>query len=216
MGTYHPGIFGPFSGKVGSIMAVNHKGINVVKNLSRKTNKKPTEKQLQQTGIFGFTGSFVKQLSSIIEIGYGSDHMGLTAKNRAHQYHVKEAVTGVYPDYELIYPKVKLSVYNDLQPGVRSKAKAAAGQAVTLSWEHEVAGLTGTAGTDELFAVIYCPLLNKFVRLARGITRAELTITLYVYSSFVGQKVHCWTFFRSADGKYVSDTEYLGELTILA
>lgn len=215
MGLYHPGVFGPFAGKVGSVVAANHRGLNVVRNLGRKSNKARTEKQAQVTGMFGFTGEFLSPLVEMIKVGYGNTDTGLTPLNKALKYHIDYAVTGLAPNYVLDYPKVRLSKLKNLAETYKPKALAEAEQTVKLSWELDPV-VTTALGTDQLYAVLYNPAKHRSIVSGAGIVRSALSVALFVPFSFVGEKVHCFLFFASEDKKRVSDTAYLGEVTILA
>ncbi|WP_316839127.1 DUF6266 family protein [Pedobacter gandavensis] len=215
MGLYHAGVFGTFSGKVGSVVAARHRGQNVVRNLGRKSGKPSSAKQAQVQGVFSFTGEFLRPLLDMIRIGYGYRDTGPTTMNRAMKYHIKNVVTGIAPDYELTYPEVKLSLEKRMGRTHKPKALAAIEQTVKLSWELEP-NSTSTFGTDLLYAVLYSPAQNKSIPVAEGVLRSALSIDVYIPYSFIGEKMHCWLFFASADKTRVSDTDYLGELTILA
>lgn len=215
MGLYHPGVFGPFAGKVGSVVAARHRGLNVVRNLGHKPKKARSEKQVQVTGLFSFIGEFLSPLVDMIRIGYGYRDTGPNTLNRALKYHIKKAVTGIAPDYELIYPEVKLSLEKRMSRTHKPKVLAAIEQTVKLSWELE-AGSKTAIGTDLLYAVLYCPARHKTVQSGEGILRSALSVDMYVPYEFVGEKMHCWLFFASADMERVSESDYMGEVTILA
>lgn len=216
MGVYHPGVFGPFSGKVGSVVAANLNGINVVRNLGRKSSKAASTKQVQQTGMFGFAGGFLSPLIDILNIGYGTSQGVTSAWNRALKYNLAKAVMGVSPDYELIYPKVRLSVYKNLPETLKPTAVAGEEQTINLTWQLDPRLSSTPTATDVLYAVFYNPEQHRSILIAGGIVRADVSATVYVPQTFVGAKVHSWIFFTSADGTKVSDTAYLGEVTILA
>jgi hypothetical protein len=63
--------------------------------------------------------------------------------------------------------------------------------------------------------VVYNSTKNQFVKLTGAAARSALTFNLTVPPDFAGDDVHLWMSMVSADGKLSSDSQYIGEFTIL-
>lgn len=216
MGTYNPGVFGTFNGKVGSVVASKWKGLNVVKNFPEKSSKPKSEPQRSQTSQFGLVGSFLKKASGLISIGYQGVSGAVTPWNIALQYHLKEAITGTYPNFQLNYEMVRLSLDDNLMnPAPSAKAVALVGMTVKVSWIMEANANKSTLPTDKAYILLYNPAKKKSMSVTGNVLRSGLSIDLPMPSYFTGDVLYGWLFFTSANGKVVSDTQYLGSVTII-
>jgi len=216
MGTYNPGVFGTFNGKVGSVVASKWKGIKVVKNYPEKSSKPKSEPQLSQTSQFGLVGSFLKKASSLISVGYQGVSGAVTPWNIALKYHLKEAITGTYPNFQLNYEMVRLSLDGSLMNyAPDAKAVALAGAIVKVSWKMEVTANKSMQPTDKAYILLYNPAKKNTMSVTGNVLRSGLTIDLPMPSYFTGDVLYGWLFFTSANGKIVSETQYLGSVTII-
>jgi hypothetical protein len=216
MGTYNPGVFGTFNGKVGSVVASKWKGIKVVKNYPEKSSKPKSEPQLIQTSQFALVGSFLKKASSLISVGYQGVSGAVTPWNIALKYHLKEAITGTYPNFQLNYEMVRLSLDGSLMNyAPDAKAVALAGAIVKVSWKMEVTANKSMQPTDKAYILLYNPAKKNTMSVTGNVLRSGLTIDLPMPSYFTGDVLYGWLFFTSANGKIVSETQYLGSVTII-
>ena len=216
MGTYNPGVFGTFNGKVGSVVASKWKGIKVVKNYPEKSSKPKSEPQLSQTSQFGLVGSFLKKAAGLISVGYQGVSGAVTPWNIALKYHLEEAITGTYPNFQLNYEMVRLSLEDsamDWAPD--AKAIAVAGMMVKVSWKLDANASKSTQPTDKAYIFLYNPAKKKSVSVTGNMLRSALSRDLPMPSYFTGDVLYSWLFFTSADGKIVSETQYLGSVTII-
>lgn len=216
MGTYNPGVFGTFNGKVGSVVASKWKGIKVVKNYPEKSSKPKTEPQLSHTSKFGLVGSFLKKAAALISVGYQGVSGAVTPWNIALKYHLKEAITGTYPNFQLNYEMVRLSLDGSLMNyAPDAKAVASTGMMVKVSWKMEVTANKSMQPTDKAYILLYNPAKKNTMSATGNVLRSALTIDLPMPSYFTGDVMYGWLFFTSANGKIVSETQYLGSVTII-
>lgn len=216
MGTYKPGVFGPFNGAVGDVVATKWKGLNVVKNFPAKSKKAPVLTQLEQRGKFSVVTRFLGRASNFISIGYKPVSGAVSPMNIAVRYHLKNAVTGSYPNYILDYTKVRLSKSIDMNLTLKPLATPAMEQTLKISWMIDTKASSGTQLTDHAYILIYNPAKESFLKSWDGVLRSDLSIDIPVPHEYVGDIVHSWIFFASKDGKFISDTSYLGAKTIIA
>lgn len=216
MGTYNPGVFGTFNGKVGSVVASKWKGIKVVKNYPEKSSKPKSEPQLSHTSKFGLVGSFLKKASALISVGYHGVSGAVTPWNIALKYHLKEAITGAYPNFQLKYEMVRLSLNDSLMNHAPdAKAVALAGMMVKVSWKIEANANKSTLPTDKAYILLYNPAKKMSMSVTGWVLRSGLSVDLPLPSYFTGDVLYGWLFFTSANGKIVSETQYLGSVTVI-
>ncbi|WP_316819811.1 DUF6266 family protein [Pedobacter gandavensis] len=216
MGTYKPGAFGPFNGRIGDVVASRWKGLNVVKNRPAKSTKPATANQLDQRARFGLVTGFTSKAADLIAIGFRNLDGKVTAGNILAKEMMKSAILGVYPDYELDFPGISLSQDGKLDLGAKLKVQALAEQTVEVSWVSGAMPTKVADVTDGVHILLYNSDKNKIIQSAEGLVRGDNRVTIYVPGSFIGDKVHCYLFFASSKNKEVSPTAYLGVLTVLA
>lgn len=212
MGIYQSGAFGPFSGRIGSVVGVKWKGLNVVRNYPRKSSKAPAVAQLQHRDKFAFVMRFVSQTLELINIGYGNVSGNLNAENIAFKYHFAHAVKGAHPDYELDYELVKLSNSVKMDEVLRPEVTAKGNLVVGVTWDLDERANRYTSSTDRAFILLFNPLKGFSIKSCGEVRREALEAELFVPASFEGDRVHCWIFFVAEQGKLSSATSYVGEI----
>lgn len=223
MATVKSGKVGRFNGKIGDVVIYKREGILLGRDVPSKSTKPPTLAQLDQQSKFGLVTSFLSSISDLLAVGYqSSGSANLTPMNAAVRYHLSNAVTGVYPNYQLDYTKVLISnanVKGEIDGGYTVSATPVADAKVTVTWlasSADALANKSTSPTDELYLVFYNITQGRFVTYESKGTRAALTTTVQIPRSFVGNKMHAYMYFVSPDGKSVSVTEQLGGFTLLA
>ena len=73
MGTYNKGILGPFSGKVGTVIGVTWRGMDIMRSLPKKGNHTPTAIQLLQREKFSFVTDFLTPINPVLSRFYGAN-----------------------------------------------------------------------------------------------------------------------------------------------
>ena len=103
MGTIKQGILGGFSGKVGTVIGGNWKGIDYMRSKAASISNPKTEAQLDQRARFGAALKFLQPLTAFLRVGFKNYAVKMTAFNSAMSYNLNNALTGVYPDYSIDY-----------------------------------------------------------------------------------------------------------------
>lgn len=211
MGTFDKGILGGFSGKVGTVIGGNWKGIDYMRSKASRRNFKPTQPQLEQQLKFGLTMRFAQPFSGLFEISFGNFAVRKTGINSAVSYVLKNAITGVYPAFTIDYSNVLVSrgdMPNVLAPAVT----AGAASLVTWNWTDN-SGVGIARATDKALLAAYCPAFNQCIYTTGSAVRSALTDSLGL-GSFSGQDVHTWIGFISEDGQNVASSVYTGMVTV--
>jgi len=217
MGKVENGLMLGVRGKVGPIvMSKGKNGISIMGIKKVKTSKPPKQLQISQRTKFAVVAAFVGDLKRVIDIGFQGNTDGLEPFAAALQYNLLNAVTGVYPDFKMDYPNVKLSKGN--LPGSNTLIlKNGTGGELTITWgEDDGFGEEEAAlrSEDTTMLVVYDPLHDRFYFNNAGSTRGKNLLVGTVPRVFAGGLLHAWFFFVSPDKLRVSKTEYLGSFAI--
>jgi hypothetical protein len=214
MGTYNKGILGPFSGKVGTVVGANWRGKDIMRSLPKKTDRKPTATQLQQREKFSLVTNFLTPLSPVISRYFGLGSGELTRRNQAMSYHMKEAVTYVDPNFEMMYDKVQISK-GDLVGLQNPEVVSPETGALKFSWEDN-SGQGTAKSDDEIVVVLYAPSIDMYYYTLNAATRTNGSVTVNLPAAFNGQNVHVWQAVVSATSKSYATSVYLGAVDVMA
>ena len=136
----------------------------------------------------------------------------MTEFNNAVSYTIKNALSGVYPDYYIDFSLLLLS-RGDL-PNVKTPAAAAqAGGNIGFTWTDN-SGTGKAKPGDKVILVAYCEELFCCAYSSGSATRSAGSSTLKV-PGLTGRKVHTYIGFLSADGKDIASSIYTGEIQLL-
>jgi len=212
MGTISKGILGGFSGKVGTVVGANWRGKDIIRSLPKKSQRTATEQQMIVRAKFTLVTQFLTPVAAILRSHFGQSAGERSRRNLAVSYHIREAVTGTYPDFTLDYQKVVITkgeLPGLQEPGVTPEA----GGNLAITWEdNSTQGLAKPE--DTLLAVVYNPVKNLFEDRQVAL-RSALTYDMSVPANWAGDSVHLWLSFVGVDGKVRSTSYYAGSLTVL-
>lgn len=209
MATFNQGILGGFSGKVGTVIGYIWKGIACMRGISTSYTNPNTPAQAEQRAKFSLVLQFLRPFLSFLRIGFASQAQKMTAFNAAMKKNLAEAVKGVYPTFEIDYPKVILSV-GTLLNALNSGATSVVPGTVKVSWDDN-SGEIGAFPTDTAMIAIYCPVLSKAVAF-EGATRETGEQTITVPETFNGKECHVYLSFQN--DKAFSNSVYAGVVTV--
>jgi len=220
MGTISKGILGGVSGKVGNIVGGSWKGIDYLRILPASVANPKTAKQINQRAKFMTVIKFLQPLTDFIRIGFKAYAIRMSAFNAAMSYNFKNAVIGVYPDYDIDYAKVLLS-HGSLTAVYNASCATAGDKLVKLNWVNNTGNGTALAG-DKVMVVIYNVLFQEVVYLIDAAIRSDGTAEVEVPASFTGKEVQCYLTFTALDElintggkKSISDSVYAGSMTVV-
>jgi hypothetical protein len=216
-------VLGDMSGKVGSIVITQWKETTVVKSLPTKTKRgKKSLEQARQRTLFETVGSFLRPVGDgVISVGYqlSGKSKKITPANAAASYHMLNTVRGDYPDYKIDFSKVKLSrPIHFTEQGWNAKFSAEKGLKLSVDWELNSFPDKFTRLDDIAIIVIFDITADRVLTQRSykgGLLRSELQYSFSGVHRDIGHEVCCWMFFISADGKRVSETEYLGTVKMM-
>jgi hypothetical protein len=213
MGIQDKGAFGGFRNKTGPLVGHIVNGQNVITSIPRKSTKLPTLKQRDQRKKFGLVTSYLSWISGLIEIGFQDHEARQSAMNKAVQYNLLNAVTGVSPDFAIAYSKLVYSQGKCPLPG-DTLIEGLLGEKVDYSWGITLPSKYGKQ-TDMATLMVYNPDKDRFVVLQNAAARSQLGFTLQLPADFLGDTIHCYLSFVAQDGKLVSNSTYIGLLIVI-
>jgi hypothetical protein len=201
------GLFGEFSGKIGNLVSYQLRGKTVVRRIG-KSNKPPTLAQLAVRQRVAIVTKFLRSALPVINVGFEFEVAGTTKHqhNAAVSVNVKCATQGEYPNINLDYSKVVVSM-GALAPAVAPTA-VLTGSLLTLTWAAD-ADMDWGFKNDRALLLVYCPELDKAVYVLSGARRSTGHNEIELPVNFVGKELHCYVAFKSSDGKMVSDSVWI-------
>jgi Family of unknown function (DUF6266) len=210
MGKYDGGILGDFNGKVGAVIGTRWRGIKVMKSKGPSKRKNNSQAQVEQQAKFKLAVAFVKRMRNLFKITFKLYAQQKTARNNAVAGTVKEAVTGIYPNYAIDYSKVLISK-GGLEDETNPTITITAG---VINWQWNFNGdQNGANGKDKTIVVAFCPFHNHGLYQVYGPLRETNAATLNV-TPFMGQTVHTWLAFIKEDSSEISDSTYTGQIVV--
>lgn len=213
MGKIIKGILGGFSGLTGTVVGAEWRGLDVIRSRPKKSSKPPTALQIAQRAAFKIMSDFMQEIRDIVAFGFQSHKTGKTPYNAAFSVNLENAITGVYPLQTVDYSKIVIAS-GGLRGVNNGSITTAAVAEIDFSWD--INALAGNPRLlDKLTILVYCPMMFEYVAIERVADRSAGTYTLSVPGSFSSESVHCWAFFSDEKGKRVSDSRYLGAVTVL-
>ncbi len=207
MATFTNGPNGGFSGKIGSVVGYQWRGINVMRALPKKSDKPRSEKQLANELRMKLAMSFLSPITGIIRAGFQRETEGLrmTPFNMALSYHKKNAVGGVYPDLYFDYSKAKIST-GPLPPAESLSAEWTA-EGLLISWAPP---LVKDDFIDEQNVVVVLRFAHRSVWDSRtsGITRGDGSYLFPLPAKLIGVEAHVFLAFNIPLSNEMSDSQH--------
>lgn len=215
-------LLGNITGKVGSFVFSDMRGTKVVKKMPVLPKKGEfTPDQADQRARFKCAEHFLRRLGyDVARIGYQlPKNTGMSEANAVMQHLMLEAVTGKYPDYRIDFSNVKLSnPVRETDACWNGSCVAGDGLTIEVSWEKNPYPEKTTRLDDNAAIVFFDETWgrNNFMAMhsRETVPRSALKWNYKGLPNLLGHKIHCWIFFVSADGKRVSQSEYLGMVTM--
>ncbi|SDZ89318.1 DUF6266 family protein [Pedobacter hartonius] len=215
-------VLGDMSGVVGPIVVTRWKKTGVVKIRPKKPKKgKKTPKQAKQRDLFSVVTDFLSQIGErTLNDGYQlSRRAKMTPGNAALSYHIMNALTGESTDYKIDFSRVKLSrPLQSTEQAWNARFTVAEERKLSIDWELNSFPQKSTR-QDDIGIIVFFNITENTV-VARtssksGPLRSVLKFSYTAAERHVGHDFCGWMFFISADGKRVSETEYLGTLKLM-
>lgn len=211
MGKINQGILGGFSGKVGNVVGGSWKGIEYMRIMPASVANPQTPAQLDQRQKFSVVMGFLQPMTQFLRTGFKSFAVKMTGVNAAMSYNLHNAVTGAYPDYAINYANA-LVARGNLAAALNQAAVAGAAGTIVFTWDDNSSEI-GASAVDKSLLVVYNPVKHQAVTVNELAERADVTQTITVPDSFIGDQVQCYIAFIAANGK-VSNSRFAGAVVV--
>lgn len=208
MATFKDGANGGFSGKIGSVVGYQWRGINVMRALPKKSTKPRSEKQLANETRMKLAMSFLSPLTGIIRVGFqqAAEGLPMTPFNIALSYHKKHAIGGVYPELFFDYSKAKIST-GSLAPA-ESLAVGWVQDGLSISWE--ASSKDKLVNEQNTIIVLFLPgAPDKWEICTSGITRGMGHYLFPLPSAIIGTELHVYVSFNRPLTDEMSDSRHM-------
>ncbi|MGQ7868967.1 DUF6266 family protein [Sunxiuqinia sp. sy24] len=210
MGTIKQGILGGFSGKVGTVIGGSWKGIDYMRSIPASVANPRTAAQVDQRTKFTTALNFLQPLTSFIRVGFKDYAVKMSAFNAAMAYTIRNAVTGVYPEYGISYADALVS-RGSLTGALNPTVAAPTPEQIDFSWVNN-SGEGNALATDKVLLVVYNSVKDQALTVIGGSTRSSGSQSVNVPAVFAGDALYCFIAFQNENQSEVSNSTYLGEV----
>lgn len=211
MGKSYQGAYGNYTGKVGNVIARKSNGRTVLAIYQPIVKNPKTEEQTNQRTKFGMLSKFASRIGSFISVGFAESGVNTTAYNRFIKKNFEDGFGGTFPDFELLYNKIKVSVGNLLLP--YSPSALIDSGVVNVSWTDN-SGEGNAKTTDKAMILVYNSAKGTAVFKLEGAGRSTRQENLTLPTAWNGDSVDIWMAMVSADGELHSESAYLGNYSM--
>lgn len=212
MGKISQGVLGGFSGKVGNVVGGTWKGIDYMRIKPSNVANPRTAGQVNQRSKFSTALKFLQTMKGFIRVGFKSYANRMSQFNAAMSYNLNNAVSGTGANVTLDYANALVS--RGGLTGVFNGNATSSSNDVEFKWTDN-SGSGNAKETDKAMFLVYNPSKELSIYETAGPDRSTEAYKLIVPGDFVGDDVEVYMGFVSEDGKSVSDSEYLGSVTIV-
>jgi len=161
----------------------------------------------------------VKKLSPMLRVFKDQINIGypeggtLTQMNKAMSYNLLHAMKGEAPLYHIDFPQLKFS-RGKRETAWSTQMVLDAANNLQVKWAVPETANMKLIGDDFACIMVYNQSRKHASAESYMVTRKELSTELYLRGIKPGDHIHAWIFFYSPDETQVSNTDYLGSLTI--
>ena len=212
MGVINQGILGGFSGKVGNVVGGNWKGIDYMRVKPANVANPRTEGQVNQRTKFTAALQFLQPMKDFIKVGFKGYAVKKTEFNSAMSYLLKNAITGVAPDFVIDYPAALIS-RGSLTGSLNAALDVATAGSAGFSWDDNT-GSGNALATDKAMLLIYNESKGEVIFTTAGAARSVGAQNLVLPDEYSGDTVRAYIAFVKEDGTEVSNSTYIGSAVV--
>lgn len=215
MGTYNNGAFGSFKGKVGNLVGSYWRGIPYMRSRPEHVNDPKTPAQQLQRAKFGLIMGFLKKIKPVLRAGFETSSKRATAFNSAASFNLKNAIVGDDPEsLQIDFAALTVNRGPLTPPDTASFVSENPGE-VTINWQSDTT-FGSASDDDEAIILLYNTTKDRALYIVEeGPTRDEESFTLNLPSIYEGDDLEGYLSFMRPDGSEVSDSTYLGSLSVM-
>lgn len=206
------GIHGHFRGTIGNVVGSTLHGSGIVRSKAESIRNPNTEAQQAQRARFKKMTDFLRKARPVIDIGFKTTAVKMSALNAALSLNLKKGIAGVYPDLVLDYNEIAVS--RGSLAGVRGAilTNGDPGQ-ILLGWTDN-ATRNAAVAADKTMVVVFNPEQDEIITDLFAASRADAQLALAMPADYIGQPVHVWMAFTSESSENSSDSVYFGTVIV--
>ncbi|SMC78727.1 DUF6266 family protein [Pedobacter nyackensis] len=205
------GILGPVSGKLGSVVFVQTKGGNFVRQAPKKKPKgsprSPAQTANQQK--MKFFNEFLTPFYPFFTVGFQNLPPGKTALSIGYSVNYHRVFTGEYPKLGVDCSKVVISE-GTLPQLNEPEMKLIADDILELTWQQNTN--PKASFDDQVMLVVYSPELKIADGFTGGAKRTSRQCLFRFDRRLVGKQLEVYVGVTSMNRKKVADSVYLGRI----
>lgn len=153
---------------------------------------------------------FLNPLNMLLQIGFATRKKGKTALGRAMSHHLRNALTGEYPDIRIDPAKAKISE-GSLAP-VQVEQVERVDDFITVSWRLPNYFMPDYKNwDDEMILCVYDVEAGNAAINEQLVIRQDASIKLELPSLLQGREVHLYLMIHDRDKRKIATSEYLGK-----
>lgn len=209
MGKLPDGLMGRVIGSTGNMTAYILNGQNVTRVKWRRVTKF-SDKQLENQMRMTVLNKFTQAVLSFLKVGFAQAAMGTTKNyhNLATSYNKKYALKGTFPEIEMDYAKVMLSM-GDLLPAQNPSVERVT-EGLKFSWDLPVS--MAQESLDQVMMLAYGTKSGRVQRILYGPARVEEAAILRIDDQLKMEPLETYISFVSADRSKVANSIYMGRI----
>jgi hypothetical protein len=207
------GILGGVSGKIGNVIGGSWKGIDYLRIMPASVANPKTPAQMDQRSKFVTVIKFLQPMVDFIRVGFKLYAIKMTQFNNAMSYNLNAAISGTYPDYTIDYSKALVS-RGSLTSATGATVASLSSTSMALSWSDN-SGAGAALATDKSLVLAYHTDTGTVVYNTAGASRSVGEHTITVPTELAGGTFETFLGFISEDGKQVSNSVYVGSVTLV-
>ena len=207
-------ITGRSRGKFATAVFSKQFGKNTMRSKPIQVSNPRTQLQMEQRTKFSLMVELSRMFLSFIKTSYKQAAVGMSEFNMFMKSNIANVISGTYPNYTIDFTQLVVAK-GTLTGSDNADAVAAAGHLVNLTWTDNT-GLADALATDKAMALVINYDRKAVAQDLTTKTRTDGSLVLNVPTNWVGDSVHAYLSFITADGVKISNSTYLGEIIIVA
>ena len=205
------GIFGPITGKLGSLVGSSWMGIPYIKKTPRiDKNRKRTPAQIANNEKFAYVNDWMVPFHTFILVGFSNLASSKTALGACLSAIYKTVFTDVMPN--LIIDHSKMQISSGTLRGLDHLKITSLDGNIYMSWKDE----PGKSRYDEqVMLALYSEELHETDGFIGNVNRSANGFTFPLQPEMIGKDLHIYVAVVSPNRKKSSNTSYLGKIKTL-
>jgi hypothetical protein len=198
---------GKYSGKVGSVILCNWKGIDYIRSLPEKVNRQPTPKEKSNRERFRLGTRLMQGLSPVLRIGFRSAPTKGTPLNAALSDIMKNAVMRPPDKIGIDYKRLRIAA--GILQGPQNIAVKQLDNSLIFTWDDN--SYLGDASPNDWAMLVALAENGRYLMTNDQYTRKECLGKLQIRGSNKNiEKWHCYIAFLGINKEDVSTSNYCG------